>query len=157
MWIALEKEFLTESRTKTVHIKSLLQNTKKDNLSIHEYFVKMKGFAEILLASGILISDEELMNYIFYGLSSEYDAAIVNIATRLESRIDPIYVQEAQIILQKYELRLERANLVANSVVNTEFHGGSIHLANLTTDTTQTKYQSEHSLLNMGQHQFSPI
>ncbi|XP_031282072.1 uncharacterized protein LOC116140601 [Pistacia vera] len=96
MWIVLEKEFLTESRSKTLHIKNLLQSTRKDNLNIHDYFMRMKGFAKVLSSSGITVTDEELLNYILDGLTSEYDAAVVNITTRLESRLDPLSVQEAQ-------------------------------------------------------------
>ncbi|XP_031263594.1 uncharacterized protein LOC116121796 [Pistacia vera] len=145
MWITLEKEFLIESRTKTLHVKYLLQNTKKDNLSIHDYFVKMKGFIENPLASGIIVMDEELMNYIMDGLSSKYDVVVVNITTCLESRLDPLTVQEAQIILQKYEPRLEKENLAMNSMINNEFHGSLVHLANISTDMTNKKYQNKQS------------
>ncbi|XP_031266558.1 uncharacterized protein LOC116124947 [Pistacia vera] len=115
----------------------------------------MKGFAKILSNSGIVVTDEELLNYILDGLNTEYDAVVVNITTRLESRIDPLTVQEAQIILQKYELRLEKANFAMNPIVSTEFHGGSAHLA-----TTERKYHNESQSQisnvqpNLGQTQY---
>lgn len=84
IWLTLEQEFLTESKAKTLHVRNLLQTTRKENLSIHDYVVKMKGFAESLSASGIVVTDEELLNYILDGLDSEYDAAVVNITSRLE-------------------------------------------------------------------------
>ncbi|XP_031265813.1 alcohol-forming fatty acyl-CoA reductase-like [Pistacia vera] len=119
--------------------------TEKKPNPAHSYLKKVDkllGFVEILSASGIVVTDEELLNYILDGLNSEYDAAVVHITTRLESKLDPLSVQEAQIILQKFELRLEKANLALNTVIGTEFHGGSIHLANVTTDESNKKFHN---------------
>ncbi|XP_031250334.1 mucin-5AC-like [Pistacia vera] len=102
----------------------------------------MKGYAEILSASGVVISDDELINYILDRLDSEYDAAVVNVTTRLESRVDPIIVQEAQIFLQKFELRLEKANRAMNSMVHAEFHSSLANIANLSTDNDAKKITS---------------
>lgn len=152
-----KKEFLTESRAKTLHVKSLLQNTKNNDLSIHAYFVKMKSFVESLSATGVVVTDEELLNYIIDGLESEFDVAVVNITTRLESKLDLISVQEVQIILQKFELRLEKANVMMNFVVNTEFHGITANIANLSSDIATKKSQSEQPQCSIGQSQFNTM
>lgn len=44
-----------------------LQTTKKGLLSIEEYFLKMRGFADQLSAIGQIITDEDLMMYILAG------------------------------------------------------------------------------------------
>ncbi|XP_031250311.1 uncharacterized protein LOC116108181 [Pistacia vera] len=154
IWITLGKEFLTKSRAKTLHVKSLLQNAKKDGLSMHHYFLKIKGFAKILSASGVSVTDEELLNYILDGLDSDYDAAVVNITFKLESRLKPIPIQEAQIILP----RLEKANFALNSVVHNEFHGVSANVASLAIDTSNKKPQLLQDAQNLvGKTQYNTL
>ncbi|XP_031275099.1 uncharacterized protein LOC116133550 [Pistacia vera] len=145
IWLTLEKEFLTKSRAKTLHVKSLLQNTKKDNMSIHDYFLKMKSYAKNLSSSGVVITDPELLNYILDGLDSKYDATIINITTRLESKVDMISIQEAQIVLQKLELRLEKAHTVMNTMIHNEFHSSSANVPSISVDNENKKLQSDQS------------
>ncbi|XP_031247957.1 uncharacterized protein LOC116105684 [Pistacia vera] len=142
IWLTLEKEFLTESRAKTLHVKSLLQNTRKENMSMHDYFLTMKGVAENLSSNRVVIADEEFLNYILDKLESKCDAAVVNITTRLESKLDPISIQETQTILIKLELRLQRVNATMNFVVHNEFHGGLANVATLSIDDENKKTQS---------------
>ncbi|XP_031248485.1 uncharacterized protein LOC116106280 [Pistacia vera] len=124
VWFKLEADFVTESKARALHLKNLLQITQKGNLNIHDYVKKMKGIAESLSTSGQVISDEDLLQHILDGLGPEFDAVVVNLTSRVESTVDPVTLQEAQFLLQKYELRLDRFNSV-------EFHGGSVNVASL--------------------------
>ncbi|XP_031281279.1 uncharacterized protein LOC116139755 [Pistacia vera] len=61
----------------------------------------MKGIAESLSASGQVISDEDLLGFILDGLGPEFDAVIVNLTSRIESKFDnSVTLQEAQYLLQ---------------------------------------------------------
>ncbi|XP_031280161.1 uncharacterized protein LOC116138588 [Pistacia vera] len=124
IWFALEHEFLSDSKAKALHLKNLLQTTQKGNLSISEYVKKMKSksIAESLSVSGLVITNEDVLQYVLHGLGLEFDAVVVNLTSQRESKFDIVTLQEAQFLLQKYELRLEKFNFIDLST-------SSIHVA----------------------------
>jgi histone deacetylase 1/2 len=77
---------------------------KKGNLTIDEYILKMKGYADNLLAAGQSLSDEEFILYILGGLGNEYESVVVN----LTSRKDGLNLQEVQFMLENQENRIEQ-------------------------------------------------
>lgn len=81
----------------------------------------MKGIAESLSTIGQLITNEDLLQYVLDGLGLVFDAAVVNLTYRIESKFDLETLQEPQFLFQKYELRLEKFN-------STDFQGGSINV-----------------------------
>lgn len=95
IWLALESEFTCESKTQLIHIiKSLLQGTRKHNLSINKYICKMKDYANILALRDHNISDNEAITYILDGLNFDYDPIVANITIKLESKYDKLTIQE---------------------------------------------------------------
>ena len=90
VWFTLENEFLIDSKARALHLKSLLQSTQKGNLSVSEFVKKMKNIAENLSTSGQVITDEELLQYVLDGLRPEFDAVVVNLTSRIESKFDSI-------------------------------------------------------------------
>lgn len=103
-----------------MHLRNLIETTKKKSLSINEFVPKMKGYADSLSASGVFISFEELVTYILDGLGPEYDAVSVH----LSARGDDITLQEAHFLLHKHEIKLERYNNVHGM-----YHDNSAFLA----------------------------
>ena len=77
---------------------------KKGSLTIHDYFLKMRGITDTLASTGQSISTDELLFYVLGGLGFEYDPFVVN----LTSRQDPVSLQEAQFLLQSHEMRLDQ-------------------------------------------------
>ncbi|KAH6783168.1 Subtilase family protein [Perilla frutescens var. hirtella] len=61
-----------------------LQTTRKDDLSVDDYFLKMRGFADLLAGAGHPIADDELVLYILAGFGPEYEA------------IDEVYTDDGQ-------------------------------------------------------------
>ncbi|KAK2644665.1 hypothetical protein Ddye_019860 [Dipteronia dyeriana] len=59
-----------------------IQNTKKDNLSISEFVLKMKNLIESLAAAGQPLSKEELISQVLGGVDLEYDTVVVTITAR---------------------------------------------------------------------------
>ena len=51
-------------------------------MSIEEYMLKMKNVVESLLATGQIITNEELILYILCGLGQEYESMVVNLTSR---------------------------------------------------------------------------
>lgn len=129
IWHTLEMHFLTDSKARVLHLRNLLQTTRKENLSINDYILKMKEFAGSLTASGVNISDEELLLYVLDGLGPEYDAVVAN----LTSRSGNVSLQEAQFLLHKHEMRLEKQH---SAYVG--FHETSAFFASKKTTAPQT-------------------
>lgn len=95
----LELHFQSVFRARTLHLRNLLRTTKKDSLSISDYVLRMKELGDELVASGVNISDEESLLYIL-----EF------VVGNLTSSSSQTILQEAQILLHKHEMRLERQN-----------------------------------------------
>ncbi|XP_031282060.1 uncharacterized protein LOC116140586 [Pistacia vera] len=101
LWKTLEMHFLIDSKARILHLRNLLQTTRKEKLSINDYARKIKEVAGSLTASGVVVNDEELLMYILDGLGTEYDAVVAN----LTSRSGDVSLQEAQFLLHKHEMR----------------------------------------------------
>jgi hypothetical protein len=59
-------------------------NTRKCNMSMSQYFNKMKGLADELAASGKILDDEEIVSYIPNGLDTDHTLFVSSIMSRLE-------------------------------------------------------------------------
>lgn len=53
-------------------LKSNLQKLKTGAVSAHEYIRRMKEFAYALVASGVSVTEEELLNCMINGLAPEF-------------------------------------------------------------------------------------
>ena len=52
IWTTLGQLFSTKSKARLLHLRFLLQTTKKGSLSIEDYFLKMKTIAQDLMSAG---------------------------------------------------------------------------------------------------------
>lgn len=123
VWLTLERLFMSQSKTRTMQLRMALQTTRKGSMSIEDYFLKMRGFADQLSAVGQIITDEDLQMYILAGFGMEYEALVVNFMQRADSPS----LQEMQLAFQAYELRLaQQVNQLAvvDPSANAVFYGG---------------------------------
>ncbi|KAK6150976.1 hypothetical protein DH2020_015908 [Rehmannia glutinosa] len=107
IWNLLENLFRTQSQARVMHLKSLLQNLKKEDLSISEYILKMQSIADDIQAAGKTVDDDDLMIYILHGLGPEYESVVVNLTTRKD-----LTLSEMQYTLQTHEMRLQHMNSI---------------------------------------------
>lgn len=61
-----------------------LSNLKKKDLSVLEYYRKMKGFTNAMASIGNPLSDDEVLGYMLAGLGFEFEPLITSITTRDE-------------------------------------------------------------------------
>ena len=116
IWYTLERLNLTQSRARVLQLRATLQTLKKGDMSIEEYFVKMKNVADLRNVSTTqTITDDELLLYILGGLGTEYESVIIH----LTSRQGAVSLEEAQFMLQTQEMRIEHQINQATS----ELHG----------------------------------
>ncbi|KAK6154372.1 hypothetical protein DH2020_008620 [Rehmannia glutinosa] len=64
IWSVLANLFQNQSRSRIMHLRLLLQTTKKADSSIDDYLLKMQGIADQLQAAGQNISDDDLILYV---------------------------------------------------------------------------------------------
>lgn len=81
VWIALERRFISLSRSHIIQLKTQLQVIKKGNHSITEYIQKIKHLSDILAAVSCPVDDEDLIIHTLNGLPSEYGPFKTSIRT----------------------------------------------------------------------------
>ncbi|KAA8515403.1 hypothetical protein F0562_018986 [Nyssa sinensis] len=113
VWLSLEKLFSTHSTVRAIQTRQFMATTKKGNLSIFEYFQKMKSFADTLAAIGQPLLDQEFTAYLLGGLDTTYDAIVTSISTR----IDQMPTEEMFSHLLNFELRLEQHNSTLEATI----------------------------------------
>lgn len=62
VWSSLEVSFRTNSKARVLQLRFLLQTTKKGSLSVEEFILKMRGFADDLNSVGQYISDTRIVH-----------------------------------------------------------------------------------------------
>ena len=73
IWKTLDVCFASQTRAKISQYKTLLQNTKKESLSMNEYLFKIRGFVDLLALIGVNLSIKDHIDAITNGLPSEYN------------------------------------------------------------------------------------
>jgi hypothetical protein len=112
--------FASQTRVRAVNLRISLANTKKGNSSATDYFTKMKGFSDEMVAAGQPITDDELIEYILTGLPTEYESLVTSLITRVESvTIDELYSQ-----LLNFETRMDLVQGGDQSSANMAGRGG---------------------------------
>jgi hypothetical protein len=85
-WGILANLYSSPTRTCSVNTRIALATTKKNQLSISDYYAKMSQFADELATSGTPLHDDELVTYLLASLDEEYNAVL----TLVVARVDPI-------------------------------------------------------------------
>lgn len=83
-----------------------LSTLKKGDLSMSDYFNKVKNLADTLSAIGQPLLDEEVVSYMLAGLGEDYDPLVMSITTRVE----PISLTEFYAHMLSFEIRKEHHN-----------------------------------------------
>lgn len=105
--------FSVQTHARTMNVRFALTTTKKGNLFIVDYFVKMKGYADEMLVAGKPMDNEELAFHIYNSLNSEYNPAVT-------ARVEAISIPELYSQLLSFETRLDLQDA----------SGSSAHVAN---------------------------
>ncbi|KAL5830513.1 hypothetical protein ACOSQ3_019981 [Xanthoceras sorbifolium] len=77
VWTTLEKTYSQQSRAKVLHLKSLIQSTRKGSMSMTDYVLKIKSYADSLSAVGHQMDDQDILLNVLNGLGNEYDSVVV--------------------------------------------------------------------------------
>lgn len=125
-WITLERQFASTSRARAMQIRMELSTIQKKDMTIADYFRKVKHLGDTLAAIGKRIEDEELIAYMLQGLGPDYDPLVTSITTRT----DVYTVSDVYAHMLSYEMRHLRKGTFeqlssANNVNRISIRGGA--------------------------------
>jgi hypothetical protein len=121
VWDKLQQQFASTTCARTVQICVELVTTKKRDLSVADYFHKIKGLATDLVVADMALNDEETITYLLAGLGLDYDSFITSMTTKGSLTLDDVYaflilmVHEPHQLQHQVELQL---NTGSSSSVN---------------------------------------
>jgi hypothetical protein len=99
-WDKLQQQFASTTCARTVQICVELVTTKKRDLSVADYFHKIKGLATDLVMADMALNDEETITYLLAGLGLDYDSFVTSMTTKGSLTLDDVY---AFLILMVHE------------------------------------------------------
>lgn len=102
LWVALESMFNSHSQAKGFQIRFQLTNLSRGELSITDYFSKVKMIFDTLVATGAPLSEKEYVIYLLNGLGPNYETFITFVTTRSK----PISSNELYHLLLIHESQL---------------------------------------------------
>ncbi|XP_012702929.1 uncharacterized protein LOC101759551 [Setaria italica] len=102
-WQEVQGMFTAQTWARTMNVRLAMSTTKKGNLSITDYFTKMKGYTDEMAAARRPLDDEEITSHICNNLDSEFNPVVLALVTRVE----PIIVVELYSQLLMFETRLK--------------------------------------------------
>ncbi|KAJ9546350.1 hypothetical protein OSB04_018893 [Centaurea solstitialis] len=116
VWNNLEKLFRDNKDAKTMQLDSELRNLVMGDLSVHAYFAKIKGIADLLanLDPDSAVPDKHLVNYAINGLSSKFES-VANII-RYRSPLPSFLEVRSMILMEEQRLSNHRSTTVTSHV-----------------------------------------
>jgi hypothetical protein len=78
-WGTLANLYASQTRACFINTQIALATTKKNQLSVFDYYAKMSKFADELTVSGTPLRDDEFVAYLLAGLDEEYIAMFTSV------------------------------------------------------------------------------
>jgi hypothetical protein len=98
-WYVLGALYASQSRARSVNMCIALATTKRNHLSISDYYAKMCNYVDELAASGATLHDDELVAYLPADLNEDYNSMF----TVVIARVDPIKPADLYAPLLNFE------------------------------------------------------
>ena len=111
VWEKLQIYFASHTHAREQQLKIVLRNTSKGSTPVSECLLRIKAPVNALVSIGCTVSNSEHIVVILGGLSTEYDAFVTSINTRM----DPYSMAEIEALLLAHESRIEQAQQKLNS------------------------------------------
>ncbi|GAU51268.1 hypothetical protein TSUD_412550 [Trifolium subterraneum] len=130
LWDETQSLAGAHTKSRITYLKSEFHNTRKGEMKMEEYLIKMKNLSDKLKLAGSPISNSDLMIQTLNGLDAEYNPVVV----KLSDQINLSWV-DVQAQLLAFESRLDQFNnfsgLTLNASANfankTEFRGNKFN------------------------------
>ena len=103
----------------------MMNSTRKDDLKINDYFIKMKSIADNMAAAGSALNNDDLILHILSGLGPEYNSVATYITGQVG--VGKMNVNEAYAMLLTQEARIEQqAQMLASADVKQNFEANLV-------------------------------
>ncbi|KAH9801545.1 retrovirus-related pol polyprotein from transposon RE1 [Citrus sinensis] len=106
VWKAIEVQFGSQSKSRLLHLRYMMNSTRKDDMKITDYFIKMKNIADNMAAAGSALSSDDLILHVLSGLGPDYNSVATYITGQV--RVGKMNVNEAYAMLLTQEARIEQ-------------------------------------------------
>ena len=106
VWKAIEVQFGTQSKSRLLHLRYMMNSTRKDYMKITYYFIKMKNISNNMAAAGSALSKDDLILHILSGLGPDYNSVVTYITSQVG--IGKMDLNEAYAMLLTQEARIEQ-------------------------------------------------
>ncbi|GAV70641.1 UBN2_3 domain-containing protein [Cephalotus follicularis] len=126
VWSALDRLFSSQSRARIMQLRYQLQTVKKGNLTVADYFNRVKSIADSLATTSQPVADSDLVLYILGGLGQGYESFVTAVMTSS----DPLSSENLYNLLLNYELHQDQFRPTVES--------SSIALLTTTTNPTHS-------------------
>lgn len=77
--------FTTQTEAQSVNIRLILINAQKGNMSVSQYYGKMKALRDEIATSRKPLDEEDLLAYILDGLNEDFEPVVSAIVARNET------------------------------------------------------------------------
>ncbi|KAI4370952.1 hypothetical protein MLD38_019238 [Melastoma candidum] len=104
VWETLKNRYESTSTTRIINLRNQMQHLRKDGRTMQQYLNSLKALSDQQGAVGEPIKYRDYIWYMLEGLPAEYDSVV----TAVYSRADQPSVEDVQILLLSFEMRLER-------------------------------------------------
>ncbi|KAH9779182.1 retrovirus-related pol polyprotein from transposon RE2 [Citrus sinensis] len=106
VWKAIKVQFGSQSKSRLLHLRYMMNSTRKDDMKIRDYFIKMKNIADNMAAAGSTLSSDDLILHVLSGLGPYYNS----VATYITGQVGvcKMNVNEAYAMLLTQEARIEQ-------------------------------------------------
>ncbi|KAH9750213.1 retrovirus-related pol polyprotein from transposon RE1 [Citrus sinensis] len=106
VWKAIKVQFGSQSKSRLLHLRYMMNSTRKDDMKITDYFIKMKNIADNMAAPGSALSSDDLILHVLSGLGPDYNSVATYITGQVGVR--KMNVNEAYAMLLTQEARIEQ-------------------------------------------------
>lgn len=113
LWDEAQSLAGAHTKSRTIYLKSEFHNTRKGEMKMDQYLLKMKNLADKLKLAGSPISNSNLMIQTLNGLDADYNPVVV----KLSDQINLGWV-DLQAQLLAFESRIEQLNNFSNLSMN---------------------------------------
>ncbi|KAL9411198.1 hypothetical protein AB3S75_044900 [Citrus x aurantiifolia] len=113
VWKAVETQFGSQSKSRLLHLRYLMNSTRKDDLKMTDYFIKMKSITDNMAVAGSALSNDDLILHVLSGLGPDYNS----VATYITGQVGTgkMNVNEAYAMLLTQEARIDQqTHMLAN-------------------------------------------
>ncbi|XP_071678436.1 uncharacterized protein [Lolium perenne] len=123
VWKAVVEMFSAQSQSRVVHLRTKLNQCRKDDKSGQAYLDEIKSLSDEMAAAGKPMDTVDVISYILAGLDDDYDGFVAAITALMKAEKN-VSLSDVYSRFMSYESRMEARNGGGGASVNAAHRGG---------------------------------